>query len=328
MRYFRALTLSLVLHTVLVLLALWLTPPVSFAPKRTGYVDLLESPELPRRPKQESTDAKTFVRNTEVPKELLSNQKKPTDFASEDERFVVEETKARNNGMTANRSAETAQGLPGVASQAPDASDDKTAKRDKGKGKLDLAPETPLERMENGSKGSEGIGDVVVDDRPKPAPDGSRPLVFPNFGVADRGVSTVGEALPDSIKFGDLTVLNTDRHLYYAFYARMEESIRNRWVSYARAVLYSYATGARRLTGGETWTTRLEVILDEQGNFKRAVLRESSGIKGLDAAPVQAFRDAQQFPNPPREMIKDGEITVMYAFAVNVIPSYAQSGDD
>ena len=147
---------------------------------------------------------------------------------------------------------------------------------------------------------------------------------MPNFGLAERGVSTLGERLPDDIKFGDFTALNTDRHLFYTFYARIEEKVRHRWVTYAKAALYNLPPDATRARAGSDFTTTLEVVLDRAGNFRQAILHDSSGVRSLDNAPVQAFRDARQFPNPPVEMIKDdGTIRVFYAFNVSLVSRYA-----
>ena len=152
----------------------------------------------------------------------------------------------------------------------------------------------------------------------------SVPLEVPNFLGLDKGDSTVGEALPDDIKFGEFTALNTDRNLFYSFYARMEEVIRPPWVRYARAAIYSYQTGARKLTGRETWLTNVEIILDKNGNYVRAVIHQGSGVTALDEAPVEAFRSAKQFPHPPAEMVKgDGFIHIYCQFTVAVAPQYA-----
>jgi TonB family protein len=138
-----------------------------------------------------------------------------------------------------------------------------------------------------------------------------------SFGGVEAGVSTFGEAAPSDVRFGDFTALNTDRNLFYSFYARMEEKIRHRWVDYARAAIYNLPSDPRRQTGKDAWVTKLEVVLDREGRFVRAILHESSGIGSLDSAPVQAFKEAHQFPNPPLDLVKsDGTIRIYYAFNV------------
>jgi len=320
MRYFRiltAVTASFLIHLILLLVFWLLVPaplPVSFAPQN-NYVDLMEQPSLPRRPHQHELDEQTFVRNAPAPKELLTDKEKKKRFASEDEQDVIEEQQARASGLTANRG--------GGSLAATEA----TSKKNKAKGKkLDFNPENPLKRLAE-NEVSNLQGDIAVGKQQKEkASSEGKPLDFSKFGSVERGVSTIGEQLPDDIKFGDFTALNTDRHLYYTFYSRIEEMIRPRWVNYAKAVVYGVEMGSERVSGRATWVTKLEILLDPKGNFKKAILHESSGVRNLDAAPVQAFRDASQFPNPPQEMVKDdGSIHIYYAFSVNVVPQYARA---
>jgi TonB family protein len=249
----------------------------------------------------------------------LTEKENEKRFSSEEEQNVIEEQQARASGLTANRGGGASSGKP-VAPPKP---------RAQAKRKLDFTPDTSLRRLaENEIAGPEG--DIEVGQTKKEKTNTGRPLDFSRFGSIERGTSTIGESLPDDVKFGDFTALNTDRHLYYTFYSRIEEMIRSRWVNYAKAVVYGVEMGTERVDGRATWVTKLEVLLDAQGNFKKAILHESSGVRNLDAAPVQAFRDAQQFPNPPQEMVKDdGSIHIYYAFSVNIIPRYAgHRGED
>lgn len=323
MRYFRTLIISIGIHFALVIVLMQINPPQFRPQKQITIVDLLESPEPRRRPKQEAFDTKQFVRSAPAPEELKTDKKREKRFSSEEEQIVLEETQARKSGLTANRSGEP---------QKPKSKTEKKKPQDE----LDFSPSSILDRKAAllEEETLEPDGDLHVGGlkngrpQPKTKPSSeSRDLILPGFNGAEVGVSTVGEALPEDIKFGDFTALNTDRHLYYTFYARMEEQIRHRWVTYAKAAVYSTLRSSK-LTGNETWETQLEIVLDQKGNFVRAILHDSSGISGLDSAPVQAFRDAQQFPNPPQEMVKeDGTIRLHYTFNVNIIPRYASGGE-
>jgi TonB family protein len=344
MRFFRTLTISIALSLFLHLMGglvlslidpTWLPSQPVKRDNRT-IVELVELPDanepLP------SKDAKSIVRQTDVPKESLTEKDRKARFLSERDQTVLEEQRARNSGMTANRngqsSEENSQGAPPIATRQASL---------KGR-KLDLAPKSPLEKIprelaknDNNNKGQaeklpyERDGDIAVgglapkrNERPRDtAKNESRPLDLPAF-PGKNGASTVGEQLPSDIKFGNFTALNTDRYLYYSFYARVEEQVRHRWVKYVRSVLYSYQNSKQKISGNESWTTQIEIVLDKNGIFQKAILHGSSGLKGLDTAPVQAFREAKQIPNPPVEMVKnDGTIRLMYEFNVNFIPQYA-----
>lgn len=324
MRSLRGLTssfiLSILVHAV-VLLVVWLMagePSGGLRPQgQPVVVELLESPELPKRPKQEPKDEAIFVRRATAPPEL---QTKKDDvkkrFSSEDEQTVLQEQQARASGQTENRSTV-------IGDQKQTRQDKLTAQK-----KFDLRPPSVVQKMaERELLG--GLGDVREQAQPKPVVNSGKPLDFSRFGSVERGASTIGERLPDDVKVGDFTALNTDRHLYYSFYSRMEEMVRGRWTNYVRTVVYGLENGTETLKSRPTWTTRLEIILDKDGTFERAIMHQSSGSRGLDSAPVQAFRDAQQFPHPPEEMINkdDGKIHLDYAFTVDLIPRYASRSD-
>jgi hypothetical protein len=326
MRYLRGFIISIGVH-ILLALVLWLAPKQQFVPhQKVSIVELLEKPELPARPhqldKKASQDEKEFVRKADIPKEILTKDEKKKRFASADEQNVLEEQRAREVALTKNRSA-AAEAKKMAQSHTP-----KSARQ----GKLNFSPTSPLDRAKREILEDETGGGVRVAAVDKTQPqkndnngeDDSRYLPMPNFGGFDRGASTVGETLPQDIKFGDFTALNTDKNLFYSFYARMEEMTRYRWETYAKAAVNEIGVTSKTLMAKDMWTTKLEIILDRYGTFQHAILQDSSGITTLDSAPVQAFRDAGRFPNPPSEMVKaDGFIHIFYAFSVNVVPRYA-----
>jgi TonB family protein len=320
MRYFRVVTryftYSLAFHAV-VLFIFWLLagqPSAQIQQKPPTVVELMETPELAKRPHQEPKNEKEFVRKSDVPPELRNKERQDARFASEDEQWVLQEQQARQSGLTENRSPSLgdakAQNEPRPPKRKP----------------LDFKPDNSIEKFAE-KELEAGLGDVEIAAKKQRIVNTNRQLDFSKFGSIERGMSTVGEQLPDDIKFGDFTALNTDRHLYYSFYSRIEEMVRGRWVNYARAVIYGIENGSEKISGRATWTTQLEIILDKDGTFSRAILHSSSGSKALDSAPVQAFRDAQAFPHPPAEMVKeDGTIHIYYAFSVNMVPRYAAAG--
>ncbi len=133
----------------------------------------------------------------------------------------------------------------------------------------------------------------------------------------DDGFSSVGEVLPRDVKVGSFTALNTDRYLFYTFYARVEELIRYRWESRIQNSINSFNRQTRMQLADRNWITEAEFILDKKGNLKTAIIMKSSGIKNFDLAAIDAFKEAKIFPNPPAEMIKeDGMIHLVFSFTV------------
>lgn len=271
-------------------------------------VELLEKPEPARRPEQLPKNKQTLIRGFDLPKDLLSNKKNKRRFASDRERDVLEEVRAANTGFTQNQTTNTKSTNQGQKSTVQKRQSPPLAH-------LDLRPNLDSKTRKNNKTKSvdSHLGDLLIDpqqDQPNQQQEGDVTINNPFAQV-----SSIGEVLPEDIKIGNFTSLNTDRHLYYTFYARIEEQIRSRWEQNAKAVLYNSRNP--NPTGSTFWYTRIEVLLDSSGNFIKAILHEASGNNGLDSAPVQAFRDAKRFPNPPLEMLHDdGKIHIHYSFRV------------
>jgi TonB family protein len=134
---------------------------------------------------------------------------------------------------------------------------------------------------------------------------------------ADKGLSTIGETLPTDISVGSFTALNTDRYLFYSFYARIEELIRYRWESAVRMAIDSTPPDHFSPNASGVWKTNVEIWLKPNGEYHSAHIMKESGFRSFDRAAVQAFIQARLFPNPPKEMVEaDGLIHLKYNFHV------------
>jgi hypothetical protein len=322
MRLLQALTLSILIHFLLAWLIPRVLPEAPLTHAKPAIVELIED-----APQKKSRDemGKEFVRAAPLPKQLLADKKQPSRFNSAEDQNVLQETRAATSGMTANRSetSDSQKSIPGLNQNRKAAAAPKKFAHSPDINSH-LRPEMPALNSldENGNIIAGRMKREKKDETL--APDDSKPLPLPNFGsfASQKGQSTVGEELPPDIKFGEFTALNTDRYLYYSFYARVEEMIRPRWVSLVRNSLFNFQNSKTKVTQ-EEWVTRVEIILDRKGYFVRGILHESSGMRDLDIAPVQAFREAWQIPNPPAEMLKeDGNVHMDYQFNVHFIPQY------
>ncbi len=132
--------------------------------------------------------------------------------------------------------------------------------------------------------------------------------------------STINEYIPE-VRRGGFTSLNTDQFLFYTFYARINEQVRNRWVQNLRSFMYRSNPRLIDSLARRVQTTELEVLLDKKGNFVRAVILGPSEDPGLDDAAAFAFRMAQPFNNPPADIVDtDGCIHLHYSFYVGLRP--------
>jgi len=116
------------------------------------------------------------------------------------------------------------------------------------------------------------------------------------------------------IAIGGQTVLNTDPVRYASFINRIADRIYDSWVFYARdAVKAVYLTG--RKIEGNTYITRLQVVMDNQGEVQAIQTLASSGIDELDEAPKRAFWDVEPFRNPPEQMFEhENLVRFVYEF--------------
>lgn len=228
-------------------------------------------------------DKKSIVRQALVPEKL----KVPKDetlarFLSEHDQRVREETQAAQKGMTANRDNQP-------LSEQTLAKSSSSSK--------------PMPKSEDGYQ-EFNIGEQLRE-----------------MSQFENGSSTVGEVLPQDVKIGSFTALNTDRYLYYSFYARMEERIRHPWESRVQFLINSMDRATAIAASRRPWTTHLEFLLNPKGELVKALLIKESGIPAFDQAAIAAFQEARIFPNPPQGMIQeDGFIHVKFGFTVNFNP--------
>ncbi|KHD89849.1 MAG: energy transducer TonB [Bdellovibrio sp. ArHS] len=283
----RAVFISILVHCLLMGTVMWIAPHFQTPEPQTIEVELTPEAQIFQalKPKEQQ-----IVRQALVPEKM----KVPDDdtlakFLSEQKQRVREQTRAAQSGMTANRSNQTT--VPEPKKTTSSASTPNHS-----------SPARP-------SMDKEGFKEVDI----------SKDLQEMNR--FNEGMSTIGESMPNDVKVGSFTALNTDRYLFYTFYARMEELIRYRWESRVQQAIDRFDRLTLVNAGNRNWVTHIEFILDKNGFLRQSLIMKSSGIPAFDAAAVNAFRDAKVFPNPPPEMVQeDGFIHVKFSFTVNYAP--------
>lgn len=321
-RVFLGISLSILLHLVTTI-ATWKWAEHVAQEKSVPRQILVEwiEPSRVKNADWENPHAQ-IVRKTELPAEALLPNREDVRrrFLSESRQTVKEETQAARSGLTENRSNSELrpQTRPSQASPA------QSAQR-KAKTETSHDPRRRLPELDTFAGGiaiprfsrEQGANEETSTNS------GPGELLMPADPRRLSGVSTSGERLPEDVRIGNFTALNTDRFVYYTFYARVEEQIRHRWVRYVKAAIYG---GGDVAVGKNEFLTNIEIVLNRQGEFMRALVHQTSGSKDLDAAPILAFREARMIPNPPREMVKaDGTIRLLYSFSVDNLPAVARA---
>ena len=228
---------------------------------------------------ENKSSEKTFVRQVKIPESMKFEDPNEAQFSSETRQRVLQETKARLSGLTRNR--------------------------DRGPRYMEESEEELREQ-----------------ERKKISDDGDEFTIFDPKNEIQKlqgGESTISVKLPDNIAVGSFTALNTDRNVYYTFYARLEDMIYLRWADLIKRAVDTYSVDfkQKKLTG-KSWKTEVMILLRPNGEFYQAQIHTPSGIEKFDISPALAFQDARIFPNPPPEMVRsDGFIHISYSFVVD-----------
>ncbi|MBO9667403.1 MAG: TonB family protein [Bdellovibrio sp.] len=277
------------LHILVLTGVIYLAPIFENRKPETIEVSIQEAPAIPAK-KSAAKNEKQIVRQALLPDKMqVPEDETMARFLSEKTQRVKQEMQSALNGMTENRSNTST--LPKATKPKPQQA------------------KTAQENKENNPPDKDGYRNVDI----------SKELAEMNR--LNQGQSTVGEALPTDVKIGSFTALNTDRYLFYTFYARIEEMVRYRWESRVQQAINNFDPATATTASNKNWNTQVEFLLDRRGFLQKALIMKESGIQAFDAAAVNAFREARVFPNPPQEMVQDdGYIHLKFTFTVNYAP--------
>ncbi len=111
------------------------------------------------------------------------------------------------------------------------------------------------------------------------------------------------------------TLLSTREFVFYAYYARIKEKIRQQWEPKVREKVKIVYRQGRNIASAADRITRVVVTLNSKGELMNVEIVTQSGVQHLDDAASESFRSAAPFPNPPKGMIEqDGLIRIRWDF--------------
>ena len=132
---------------------------------------------------------------------------------------------------------------------------------------------------------------------------------------ATQGIHSTNDHLSD-IPLGDLTQLNTVEYKYYGFYHRIRQKLEQFWGRSIHSKAAQMARNGRQLALSDEFITALRITLDREGEIIAIRILGASGIRELDDAAVESFNEAGPFPNPPKDLLVDGKVTLEWNFVV------------
>jgi TonB family protein len=148
-----------------------------------------------------------------------------------------------------------------------------------------------------------------------PASNPSIPIPAPNLLPSPQQLARAFESgtqdyLRD-VEEGDETSLNAKEWKFASFFNRVKNQVRAHWNpgdEYRRRD----PTGA--IYGQKDRYTLLRIQLKPNGTLANVALELPSGVEFLDDEAIEAFKRAEPFPNPPRQLIDAAQGTVSFRF--------------
>jgi TonB family protein len=165
---------------------------------------------------------------------------------------------------------------------------------------------------ESGQGGEEGSTGGV------PGAPGSRTAPHPNLqATAEMLQRAIGKGAGSmdylkDVDDGDSTALNSKRWKHAPFFNRVKRAVANEWHP---EMVYVRHDPSGNVYGVKDRVTVLRVHLSPDGKLAAWTVLQSSGVDFLDDEAIDAFRKAQPFPNPPKDLIEsDGQVHFNFAF--------------
>ncbi len=113
------------------------------------------------------------------------------------------------------------------------------------------------------------------------------------------------------------TLLSTREFVYYSYYQRIREKIRQQWEPRIRKKVKKVYASGRSIASARDRVTQVVIILNSEGNLETVKVVGQSGLHDLDDAAIEAFKAAEPFPNPPTGIEEsDGKIRIRWDFVL------------
>jgi TonB family protein len=154
-----------------------------------------------------------------------------------------------------------------------------------------------------GATGAEDVEGREAQRPGAPGGRGDRPLpsidqLMPTVGTVARiSASPSMDHVPD-VEEGDGTFLNTREFKYATFFYGVRNAVASHWTGAVRDE-YGRRDPTGAVYGARDHSTTLRVVLTPSGELDDVTVATGSGLDFLDRVAVEAFRQAQPFPNPP-----------------------------
>ncbi len=206
----------------------------------------------------------------------------------------------RTPGLPGHPAGPSSPGIPGTAPGVGGGAEDLNAPTEAG-GELGQAGQFVPQR-----NGGGGV--------PRSAPNASpnQPALLPNEQQIARAIGSGTQDHLRDVDEGDETGLNAKKWKFASFFNRVKQQVREHWKP---ADVYRRRDPSGAIYGSKDRYTLVRVQLKPDGSLANVMLDTPSGIEFLDDEAVEAFKQAQPFPNPPQQLVESsGMINFNFGF--------------
>lgn len=303
LNFSEGLILSICLHLAFV--GFVLIYNMKFPNPQTQNAVAVEYIEAPPSPADLARKMKTRPRTETIKNQIVAqdekskNQEKPDDtrFLSAQNQKVEKQTVAKDKGEFKNAAKPAAKKALKMAQQ--NAQKYQTAEKTKSSA-LNLNPTfDPLaikvRQQKSEAKTTEGY----------------------DYETAAGGDVSQTEDYIKDVDQGSQTLLNAREFKYYSYYSRIRRQLSQHWEPKVREKLVRLFRQGRTIASDRDHTTKLLIILSENGKLMNVQILGESGVHDLDDAAMDAFRSAAPFPNPPKGIIEaDKTVKIRWDFVL------------
>ncbi len=264
-----------------------------FSMSRPGPIKITFVP-----PSQNSQATKATIQKRQIvqSEDSASTEKKPSAFLSDKTRSFDRETISKN----INSFKRAGKGDAAVTSQA--------------KTKAHTPEKTPTKKELKLSDMGIAMGEPIP-KKVERAPSSDSTQGLKNGDALTKGFSSTNDYV-EEVGLGDFTRLNTVEFKFYGFYHRIRQKLEQFWGNSIQEKAATIFRSGRRLPASENLITNLQVTMDAKGAIVGVKILGASGVKELDDAAIESFNQAGPFPNPPKELLVNGKVTIDWGFVV------------
>jgi TonB family protein len=163
------------------------------------------------------------------------------------------------------------------------------------------APEDPEGALSHAGGGRPRRASRQALEGGEPLPPGSdQSWLVPSEAEIARAVGSGTQDHLRDVDEGDETALNAKRWVHATFFNRVKEQVRNHWKV---AEEYQRRDPTGSIYGTQDRLTQVHVQLRPDGSLAKIMVIQPCGVDFLDDTAVEAFKEAQPFPNPPRQLV-------------------------